>query len=374
MQFLSQNKSAVAGKKVLVRADLNVPIDEGGVKDTFRIEALLPTISFLKEAGAQIIIASHIEGNHGEGATTMAPVVALLQEYFPVSFVKDYFPAKNPQIDEAFSEGKIVVLENLREYGEEKGNDEVFAKHLASYADVYVNEAFSVSHRAHASIVSIPKFLPSYVGLQFEKEIQALSKVFSPARPFVFILGGSKFETKLPILKKLYDKADFTFVGGAIANDFFKAQGLQVGRSLVSGSEADLSVFNEPKLILPSDVIAAKDTKDRQTSPVNVAEDEIITDIGVESVNVLRNFIRDAKTIIWNGPMGNYEKGFVKGTEMVAQVVAETESFTIVGGGDTVACIRSLGISQKFSFLSTAGGAMLEYLLNETLPGIEALG
>ncbi len=372
MKFLREHKEDFAGKKVLVRADLNVPIDSGVVEDAYRIEVIIPTINFLREAGAKIILASHIESNHSVGEQTLKPVAEILSKTFPVFLVENYFPETNIEIEAHLNSGDIVLLENLRKYDGEKNNDEVFAKALASYADLYVNEAFSSSHREHASIVSVPKFLPGYAGLQFEIEMKELSKGFRPEKPFIFILGGAKFETKLPILKKFFAKADATFVGGALANDFFRDKGFEVGRSLVSVSTPHLHSFPEPPLYLPKDVIVTGGG-DRITRADDVRPEETIVDIDGESIDTLREIIFGAKTIIWNGPMGNYERGYAEGTRNVAKLISEIKTNSIVGGGDTVACIRKLGLQKNFTFLSTAGAAMLDFLTDETLPGIKAL-
>lgn len=372
MKLLSKNKAEFAGKKVLLRADLNVPIDSGIVEDRYRIEVILPTINFLIEAGAKIIIISHIESNHSFGEQTLKPVADILSKSFPLFFAEKYFPEHNKEIDEHLNLGEVVLLENLRIYDGEKNNDENFAKALASYVDIYVNDAFSSSHREHASIISVPKFLPSFAGIQFEMEVEELSKAFVPEKPFVFILGGAKFETKLPILRNFYSKADATFVGGAIANDFFKSKGYDVGRSLVSVIPPHLHSFAEPPLRLPTDVIVSGGG-DRSTEVSDVRSEETIMDIGPQSIESLRDIIFGAKTIIWNGPMGNYEKGYTEGTRALSKMISETKALSIVGGGDTVACIRKLGLQKNFTFLSTAGAAMLDFLNDGTLPGIKAL-
>ncbi|MFZ3020256.1 MAG: phosphoglycerate kinase [Minisyncoccia bacterium] len=372
MKFVSNNKNDFAGKKVLVRADFNVPIDSGVVEDVYRIEVVIPTINFLREAGAKIILASHIESNHTIGEQTLKPVADILGKTLPIFFAENYFPKLNQEIEAHLSSGDVVLLENLRKYDGEKNNDEVFAKALASYADIYVNEAFSSSHREHASITKVTKFLPSYAGLQFETEMKELAKGFKPEKPFIFILGGAKFETKLPILKKFFSKADATFVGGALANDFFRDKGYEVGRSLVSVSAPHLHSFSEPPLYLPTDVVVTGGG-DRITRADDVRSEEVIVDIDGESIETLREILFGAKTVIWNGPMGNYERGYSEGTRNVAKIISEIKTNSIVGGGDTVACIRKLGLQKNFTFLSTAGAAMLDYLLNETLPGIDAL-
>jgi phosphoglycerate kinase len=238
--------------------------------------------------------------------------------------------------------------------------------------DVYVNEAFSNSHRAHASIVGIPKFIPVFAGFGLEREVLNLSKAFNPPHPFLFILGGAKFETKMPLVEKFLNIADDVFVGGALANDIYKAKGLNVGKSVVSDGEVDLNNFiNNPKILVPIDI---ETDAHHIKNPEEVTDEEKIYDAGPKTVEILGEKIKNAKFVLWNGPLGDYEKGFVSGTQGVAKALGETEGVEIIiGGGDTLASIKDLGIKKEFSFLSTAGGAMLEFLANGTLPGIEAL-
>mgnify|MGYP001574185704 FL=1 len=296
------------GKRVLVRVDWNVPIENGQVLDEFRIKKSLPTLEFLKSRGAKLIIATHLEPT----TQSMEPI-------------KKYLP------------DGAELLENLRLNHGEEANDEEFAKFLGAKADIYVNEAFSVSHRQHASIVGVPKFLPSYAGLQFEKEVQELSKSFNPPKPFFLILGGAKFETKLPLIEKLLPRADFVFIGGGMA----KATVLT-------------PLASNPKVLFCVGDIAAIDANS-------------------ETIALIKEKVDISKFILWNGPLGNYENGYTEGTFALAKILAESGKEVIVGGGDTLAAIEKLKIVDKFSFVSTGGGATLDFLANGTLPGIKAL-
>lgn len=320
----------IRGKRVLVRVDWNVPIERGKVVDDFRIKKTLPTLEYLQKAGAKVLIATHLE-----------------LENASIEPLKMYVPQG------------MKLLKNLRDNPGEIHNSEKFAKKLASSADIYVNEAFSVSHREHASIVGVPKFLPSFIGLQFADEIRELSKAFYPKRPFLLILGGAKFETKLPLLEKFAHIADEIFIGGALANNFFKIQGVDVGDSLVDDGEFGLSKLLETKkIILPADTIVV---------------DNKIMDAGPIAMENLRTKIGKARLILWNGPLGFYELGYKTATLQLAKMIAEHERDSIVGGGDTLAAIKELNMWDKYSFVSTGGGAMLDFLATGTLPGIEAL-
>lgn len=331
MNFKSIREAGdLRGKRVLVRVDWNVPIEEGRVTDEYRIEKSLPTIELLKQAGAKVILCTHLEP---EDAST-----EIFRKYVPSG---------------------VELLPNLRNDPREKGNDDDFAAELASKGDIFVNEAFSASHREHASIVKLPKLLPSYAGLQFEEEVKNLSKVFKPRHPFFFILGGAKFETKLPLLDKFVEKADTIFIGGALANDFFKSRGMDVGSSLVSNKDLGLrNYLNTGKIMIPRDTTLKGDR---------------IVDAGPETMEDLIDKVSEAKMILWNGPLGEYEKGHKRYTLELARMLAESKAETIVGGADTLAAIKELGLLGKFGFVSTGGGAMLDFLAKGTLPGLEAL-
>ncbi|TSC83494.1 MAG: Phosphoglycerate kinase [Parcubacteria group bacterium Gr01-1014_17] len=339
-------------KRVFLAIDLNVPIQDRKVVDNYRITRSKKTLDFLAENGAHTLLVSHRTNE----AESLAPVYGKLKELYPIVFAKTLEEARIAL--EKAKNGSFVLLENIRQLNGEQENEEAFAKKIASLADVYVNEAFSSSHRAYASIVGVPKFLPHYAGFLFEEEVQNLSKAFSPAHPFLFILGGAKFETKLPLIEKFLSVADEVWVMGALANDIFKARGEPVGSSRVSTTDFPNALLHNPKLRVPSDVVRSGDR---------------IVDAGEKTVADIRASARAAKLIVWNGPLGEYERGFTAGTEGVARALAESGAETIVGGGDTLAAIARLGILEKFSFVSTGGGAMLEFLANETLPGLEVL-
>ena len=346
----------------------------GVVVDDFRIRKSLPTIRLLQEKKAKIIIISHIEG----GTDTLRPVYERLKQDIPAAIFCEDCLEEGQEYTTKLHDGDVLLCENLRLYDSEKKNDEEFAKKLASLGDIYVNDAFSVSHRKHASVVGIPKFLPGYLGLQFEEEVKNLSQVFNPKRPFVFVLGGAKFDTKLPLVQKFLPIADSIFIGGALANDFFKAKGWGVGTSLLSESHLDLSeLVNNPKIMLPVDVVVdfpGGSAANARTVPANnIQADEAVSDDGDETLKNLQGLLSGAGCILWNGPLGNYEKGYKQQTEKLAKMIADTKAVSIVGGGDTLAAIASLNIEDKFSFVSTGGGAMLDFLANETLPGLEAL-
>ncbi len=359
----------VSGKIALVRVDFNVPVEDGVVTDDFRIKASLPTIQQLQKLGAKICLIAHCEANKEGGECSLKPAAEVLQK-----FIKSVF-AKNLEEAKALIEtNDVVLLENLRTDPGEKANDENFAKRLASLGDFYVNDAFSVCHREHASIVGIPKFLPSYAGIQLEKEITELSKAFNPAHPFVFILGGAKFETKLPLIQKFTEKADIVCVGGALANDVLKAQCKNVGLSRVSKEVIDLSgVISSSKLLVVSDVVVSNPSGVSTKKTDDILDNDVVMDVGQETIKLWEEKIRDAAFVLWNGPMGNFEMGYDKGTLSLAQAIASSQAESIVGGGDTLAAIKKLNLESDFSFISTGGGATLDFLADETLVGIEAL-
>jgi phosphoglycerate kinase len=368
MDFINiQDIADLRGKKVLLRLDLNVPIKDDAVLDDFRIKASMPTLKYLQEKGAKIIILSHI----GEkGIESLRPVADYLKiKLLPLSFD----PSLRSEID-SILDGQSVILENLRKDGREVLNDEEFARELAELGDIYINDAFSVSHRKHASIISLPKLLPRYAGFLMQSEVGNLSKAFNPLHPFLFILGGAKFETKISLVKKFVGIADQIFIGGALANTIFKKQGYEVGISLVDHNGMDLDfILNDSKFMIPTDVTVLGSSGKIIKKPDQVLQDENILDIGSESLDMLKQAIDEAKFILWNGPMGNFEKGFRNITEDLAIHISRSSAKTIVGGGDTLASIQDLGIIDKFTFVSSGGGAMLDFLANGTLPGIEAL-
>lgn len=362
----------IAGKHVLLRLDLNTPITDGKVADPYRIDQAIPTIDTLRLKKAKIIILAHTEA---KGNTSLYPMFDYLNGFVKVQFAKELFSPETIKLIADMEDGDVVMLENLRSDEGEKANDPVFAKKLAQYGELYINDAFSVSHRKHASVVGVPALLPSYVGPLFLNEVENLSKAFNPEHPFVFILGGAKFDTKLPLIQKYLDKADHVVVAGALANSVFKVQGLELGTSLVSEGEFGITdMLNNKKFIVPTDVTVKKPDGTFEIKKVDdIQHDEYIGDAGSETVAHIGGLIKHASLVVWNGPLGNYEEGFTEETEKLARIIADSKATSIVGGGDTLASIEKLGLTHKFTFVSTAGGAMLDFLVNETLPGIDAL-
>ena len=371
------------GKRVLVRADFNVPVEDGQVVDDYRIVKSFPTINFLREKGAKVLLISHIElgemkkKDASAAKPSLLPVSEYLSKLFPVTFAKDFFSDETKGIVEKMSDGDVVLFENLRNEPGETANDPVFAEKLASLGNVYVNDGFAVSHRSHASIIGVPKYIPGYAGLLLEAEIENLTSIFHPPHPFLFILGGAKFDTKLPLIQKFLTLAEHVFVGGALANNFFKEKKLEIGTSLFSEGNFDIKdLLSDQRLVIPSDVTvrsAARPLEKIVKKPEEVLADESILDAGPQTVADLKVLVSQAKCVLWNGPLGNYEGGFTEPTTELAKIMAESTAKTVVGGGDTLAAIASSGVEDKISFISTGGGAMLQFLLDETLPGIEAL-
>jgi len=352
------------GKRVLMRVDFNVPVKDGVVTDDFRIRKVLPTIQFLQNAGAKIILLSHIGR---EKTDSLLPASVVLEKSVHHTFVSNFETFNTTQM----SDGEVVLCENLRKWDGEKASDETFAEKLAKLGDIYVNEAFPVSHREDTSVFLLPKLLPAYFGPLFNDEFENLSLAFNAPRPFFVMVCGAKFETKLPLVTKFMELADNVFVGGALANDFFKLKGYEVGKSLV---DDDVSVvaplLESQKLLLPIDVVIEDKTTKR---PEEIQPDDKIMDGGNETIKMLEKNISEAQLILWNGPLGSYENGFDAATIAVARAVEKSAAHVIVGGGDTVAAIQKCNIDNKTTFISTAGGAMLDFLANGTLPGIEAI-
>lgn len=364
MKKISEAK-IIKGTKVLVRFDFNVPVKNEKVVDDFRIRKSLTTLNYLRERKAKIIMISHIEATK-----TLKPV----HDYLLTLGIENLFVKNYRNANKAIEENDIVLLENLRLNLGEKENDKDFAKELASLADIYVNDAFSVSHREHASVSAITKYIDSYAGLELEEEIKNLSAAFKPERPFLFVLGGAKFDTKLPLIEKFMETADHVFVGGALAHNFFLEQGYEIGKSVVSPEKFNLKkYFGNAKLLLPIDVVILRGDKKMNIDLGEVEKTDIIKDAGPKTLELLRKAVNNSSQILWNGPLGSYEEGFTEPTMELAKMISESKAKTIVGGGDTLAAIASLGIEEKFSFISSGGGAMLDYLANETLPGIKAL-
>ncbi|TSC73761.1 MAG: Phosphoglycerate kinase [Parcubacteria group bacterium Gr01-1014_48] len=353
---------------------VDVPCKGDEVLDDFRLRAVLPTVQYLRREGARTLIFGKRGSKKEE---TLSPVYHYFLKQFPLTFVDSIDDQKTADALSHLEDGEMVLFENIRQYDGEITNDKEFAKKLARLADIYVNECFPVSHREEASIVGVPQFLPSYAGIRFMEEVRSLSRAFEPLHPFLFILGGAKFETKIPLLKKFFKLADHVFVGGALQNDFFRLKGYEIGRSVVSEKTIDLGdMLHDPKLLLPIDVeIEHEDKTTAVVKPMHVAKEDRIVDAGPASIKMLKKYIDKSKFIIWNGPLGYYEDGFEAQTKAFAELVNTSSAEVIIGGGDTLAAIAALGLGSRNSklFLSTGGGAMLDFLARETLPGIEAL-
>ena len=363
----------ISGKRVFVRVDFNVPLKDGRVLNDFRIRAVLPTLLFLVKNGARVILASHLDSKNGSAMENVSSHLKkfLTHDYFPVTDIAVLLDRVSQM-----KNGEVTLIPNLRYWPGEEACIQYFATELSGLADIFVNEAFGVSHRSHASIVLLPKLLPSYAGIRFLKEIENLSKSFEPEEPFLFILGGSKFETKKPLINKFLNKATDVFIGGALDNDFFAGLGYEVGTSLLSSSAFGIpeDILKNKKLLLPMDVtVQSSGSEPVVKNPNEVKAGEKIIDVGPKTISFLREKIEMAKLIIWNGPLGIYEEGAVKQTEELAILIAESAGISIAGGGDTSASIERLELEDAFDFFSTGGGAMLEFLVKETLPGIESL-
>lgn len=380
------------GKRVFLRVDFNVPLDEEGkIRDDTRIKAALPTLEFLLKQKAKVIIASHLGRPKGQynPKLSLKPVIERLDQLIPQEVIlsPDVIGDEVTKIKKDLKENQVLLLENLRFYKEETDNDSAFAQQLAQDVDYYVNDAFGACHRAHASIAAITQHVTkAAAGFLVKKEIDYLSKVIhSPQKPYVAILGGAKVSDKIPVIESLLNKADDICIGGAMAYTFFKAQGFEVGRSLVEEDKIDLAhrLLERTKeegvnFSLPSDCIAATEkAPEAEAQTINsflIPPHLMGLDIGPKTVENYTAIIAKAKTIFWNGPMGVFEfDNFSQGTIKIAQAVANTDALSIVGGGDSVAAVFKAGVSEKISHISTGGGASLEFIANETLPGIEAL-
>lgn len=358
------------GKRVILRADYNVPIIDGEVRGDYRIKKSLPTIEFLRDAGAKVVIISHLGGENGK---TLGPVATYLSKYIDIVFAPDMKSMETRHVVNSLGEGETILLENVRNDPGEKKNSQEFAKFLATFGDIYVNDAFSASHREHASIVSLPRLLPHYAGLLFEEELLYMKEALEPKHPFLLIVGGAKFDTKLPLIKKFGETADSIFIGGALAHNLFKEKGYDIGVSLIDDTVRVHDLINNKKIWLPSEVIVQNGeeilTKDIQ----EVGGEDKIVDAGEQTLESLRNKIREAQFILWNGPLGSYEEGFSEGSRKLAHMIAESSARVLVGGGDTLTALEAEDSKNERHHISTAGGAMLQYLIDETLPGISAL-
>ena len=380
-----KQKKQWQGQKVLLRVDFNVPKIGSRIGEDYRIAAAIPTISFLISHGARVIIISHWGDPQGiEPEFSTRPLARRLQKLlkYPVKFVGDIVELKAQKAAAALKDGEILFLENIRFVPGEKKNDGLFARQLASLADVYVNEAFSVCHREQASVSAITRFLPAYAGMQLESEIKNLNKILKPVKPLVVVMGGAKIGTKAPIINKLYPRASHILLGGGLANNFLKYQGKPIGRSLFDkGSEAVVSTFFRKgkladKIIIPIDVVVKTGQgKIILKKSEAVKKTDTIFDIGPESVALFSSYLKKAKTIIWNGPLGKYEEdAFKHGTIAIGETIAARSTgraFGLVGGGETVEALKLTKMDSYIDWVSTAGGAMLAYLGGDKMPGLK---
>lgn len=368
----------LANVPVLVRASLNVPLKDGKVANTFRLKRALATIEYLRAQRARVILVGHIGD---QGTESLHSVYEAMKAHIPrLKFCPVTIGKEARAMVRELHAGEVLMLENVRRYKGEKRNDPGFAADLAELADIFVQDSFDVCHRAHASVVGVPELLPSYAGLLVEAEVKELEKALRPKRPSLAIIGGAKFSTKQPVIEKLLARYDKVFVGGALANDFLKAKGMPVEDSLVSESDqkAIQKLLKNKKLVLPMDELIGPLTGERSSGRVEMLDGkapcEAILDSGPRTRTHLRILVSSAKTILWNGPLGNYEQGYTESTEDLARAIAESDAYSIIGGGDTIAALDKLGIGGHVSFMSTGGGAMLDFLAKGTLPGLSVIG
>lgn len=389
-------------KRVLVRVDFNVAIANGKITEDFRIKAAIPTIDFLRKQKAKIILISHLgeptpfksfsnqKNNHTKNSEiknqefSLKPIAKYLGKLLKkrVKFSPDCIGQKVKKEISKMKFGEILILENVRFYKEEEENNEEFAKKLSENADYFINDAFAVCHRKHASVVAITKYLPSSAGFLLAKEVEILNKVSAhPQKPLCIVMGGNKLSTKIKLMLRLFDKADYILIGGALANILLSAKGFAIGKSRSEDNIAkEVKELNlaSTKFHLPIDIVVAKEISEKAKTEIkgvgNVKEDEIILDLGPDTIRLFNSIINDSKTVIWNGPLGLFEiKKFANGTNEFAKNLVKANAFTILGGGDTIAAADKLKILNKFDFVSTGGGAMLDFLSGDKLPGIEAL-
>ena len=379
-------------KKILIRLDLNVPLDENNIVDSHRIDKIIPTLNYLLNKNAKLIILSHIGRPKGEiiKDLSLKPVCDDLSKKLNQNIKlinNNIYSIKN---DEIFDENvKVVMLENLRFYKEEENDDGKFAERLSKLADIYVNEAFSCSHRKHASVYSVTKFMPSYAGIHLEMEVNSLKKITeSIKRPISCIIGGSKISTKITVIKNLISKFDNIIFVGGMANNILKFKKYQIGKSIYEKNCNDIidDIFNLSKknncnIFFPTDVSIGKNLNDKSTikSITDISDNDMILDIGPQTIKKINEIINNSSTILWNGPAGYFENPeFLKGSEEIAKKIAERKKlnkiYCVSGGGDTVAVLNIFGLADNFDFVSTAGGAFLEFLEGKELPGIKALG
>jgi phosphoglycerate kinase len=382
----------VRHKRVLVRVDFNVPLDSdtGNISDDSRVSASLPTVRYLIEHGAKTILCSHLGRPKGKTVERLrlAPTAQRLSQILgrPVETTTDCIGPVVEKSVERLRSGDILVLENLRFHADEEENGDSFAQALSRLADVYVNDAFAVSHRAHASIVGITRYLPAVAGLLLEKEVNALSSILeNPRRPFAALLGGAKISDKVSMLRNIIDKADYVLIGGGVAATFLKASSYETGQSLVDLDRPETAAHlvkkaaeNGTTLLIPLDVVVSHElsapVKVKIVSVRSIPHKSKIVDIGPLTINEFSRVLRQCQTVFWNGPMGVHETSqFAEGTRSIARLLADLDAVTVVGGGSTVEAISGMGLADRMSFVSTGGGATLEFLSGQVLPGVDVL-
>ena len=378
------------GKRLLLRVDFNVPLEDGRVADATRIRETLPTVRLAVEAGARVLCASHLGKPKGKRRSEMslAPVATAFARELarPVRFVDDCVGPEVERAVEALEPGEVLLLENLRFHAGEESNDPEFARSLARLADVYGDDAFGAAHRAHASVVGVPGLVREKgAGLLLEKEVRELSRLLEPERPFAAILGGAKISGKIEALRALAGRADALLIGGGMANHFVRALGLSVGRSLLEEDKVplareilDICKREDKTIALPSDFVVAKSPEDgahaRTVGISGIPDDLMALDVGQKTIEQFERLLVPVKTIFWNGPMGVFEHPpFDRGTKALAMLLADSEAVTVVGGGESVAAVNEAGVADRFTHVSTGGGASLEFVTLGTLPGIQAL-
>lgn len=381
----------VKGKRVLMRVDFNVPMnDQGEITDDKRITAALPSIQYLVEQGAKVILMSHFGRPKGKVVDSMRmdPIAEHLGRLLGKTVIK-VDDCIGPEVEAKAAEmqdGDVMLLENVRFYAEEEANDPEFAKKLAALGDVYVNDAFGTAHRAHASTEGVAHYLPAVAGFLMEKELKFLGgAVNDPKRPFVAILGGAKVQDKIAVIESLLNKVDTLIIGGGMAYTFLKAKGYEIGKSLLDADRIDFSrtIMEQAeakgvKLLLPVDIVVAKefaaDAENKVVAADQIPADWEGLDIGPKTVELFSEAVKSAATVVWNGPMGVFEwEAFANGTKQVAQAMAESDAITIIGGGDSAAAVEQAGLAEKMTHVSTGGGASLEFLEGKELPGVAAL-
>ncbi len=384
------NEADLKGKRVLIRVDFNVPLKDGVVTDNTRIKAALPTIKYILDNGASLVVMTHLGRPKGQKnpAYSLAPVAKEFEKLLgsKVTLASDVIGPEVKKEVEALKPGEVLLLENVRFYAEEEKNDEAFAKELASYGDIYCNDAFGTAHRAHASTEGVSHYLPSYAGFLIEKEVKFMAPILeNPEKPLVAIIGGSKVSSKITVLESLVRTCDTIVIGGGMAYTFLKVQGHEIGKSLVEDDYLETAknflakaAEKGVKVILPVDHVAAAEFKEDAApvavDAVDIPADLMGMDIGPKTVELIKEAVKNAKTVVWNGPMGVFEfAAFSKGTEEVAKALAASDATSVVGGGDSVAAINKFGLADKISHVSTGGGASLEFLEGKVLPGIKAL-